>query len=303
MKKVLIIFSAILIVSVISSIFNKEVGDKTENEAKKPKNWTDKIIGYDDKDYKKPIKIAILDSGINKDHKDFKDIKFVEYNAINKSEEKVSDDYGHGTAVAGIIAAKGEVIKGVVNNPILYDVKVLNEKGEGKIESVVEGINWSIKNNVDIINISFGFSSDREDLKKVINKAYDNGITIIAASGNTMGLSVDYPANYENVLSISSLDKDLQIDTYSATGKIDYSAPGVDLYSTDKEGGYSSFTGTSFASAYATGVISSIMSKEKIQNKKEFDEIIEKYTVTLGEEEIYGKGILTLNPKSVEDIK
>ncbi|PKG27421.1 hypothetical protein CWS20_18700 [Cytobacillus horneckiae] len=141
-------------------------------------------------------------------------------------------------AVAGIIAAKGEVIKDVVNKPIIYDVKVLNKKGEGKIESVVDGINWSIKNNVDVINISFGFSSDREGLKKAINKAYDNGIIIIAASGNTMGLSVDHPANYENVLSKSLLNEDLQIDTYAATGKIDYSAPGVDVYSTDQDGGY-----------------------------------------------------------------
>lgn len=91
------------------------------------------------------IKIAILDSGINKSHTELKNIKFVEYNAIHKSEEKVSDDYGHGTAVAGIIAAKGEVIKGVVNKPIIYDVKVLNEKGEGKIESVVDGIIGALK--------------------------------------------------------------------------------------------------------------------------------------------------------------
>ncbi|MCM3178118.1 S8 family serine peptidase [Cytobacillus horneckiae] len=95
-----------------------------------------------------------------------------------------------------------------------------------------------MKNNVDVINISFGFSSDREGLKKAINKAYDNGIIIIAASGNTMGLSVDYPANYENVLSKSSLNEDLQIDTYAATGKIDYSEPSVDVYSTDRDGGY-----------------------------------------------------------------
>ncbi|MGX1430479.1 hypothetical protein ACUXCC_002313 [Cytobacillus horneckiae] len=53
-----------------------------------------------------------------------------------------------------------------------------------------------------------------------------------------MGLSVDYPANYENVLSKSSLNEDLQIDTYAATGKIDYSEPSVDVYSTDRDGGY-----------------------------------------------------------------
>jgi subtilisin family serine protease len=303
MKKQLLLILVLLIGFVISYLFfisNNETSNP-KVESKNIRNWSHKIIGYDEKEYKNPLKIAILDSGINKEHTEFQGIKFDEYNAITGKREKVKDEYGHGTAIAGIIAAKGDKIRGVIANPIIYDVKVLNEKGEGKIESVVDGIKWSIKNDVDIINISFGFSSDREDLKKAINSAYDNGIIIIAAAGNTMGLSVDYPANYENVISISSLNSQLNIDPYSATGKIDYSTPGVDVISTDKDGGYSSFTGTSFACAYATGVIASILKQEEIKSKNEFEDIVDKYIVTIGEQELYGKGLLTLNKNSVEE--
>lgn len=266
-------------------------------------NWSENITGYDKTEYEVPVKIAILDSGINKKHSDLKKVEFIEYNAITKKEEKVVDDYGHGTAIAGIIAAQGEKVKGVLTNPIIYDVKVLNENGEGKIESVVEGINWSIKNEVDIINISFGFINDREDLKNAINDAVENGIIIIAAAGNTMGLSVDYPAKYDEVLSISALDENLKIDSYSAVDKIDYSAPGVNILSTDKDGSYELFSGTSFATAYATGIIASIFKQEDIKKKDKLSDVIGNYIFVLGNHEGYGKGLLTLNKNILEGNK
>lgn len=266
-------------------------------------NWSAKVVGYDKTEYDIPVKIAILDSGINKEHSDLQGVEFVEYNAISKKEEAVYDDYGHGTAIAGIIAAKGKDIRGVLTNPTIYDVKVINENGEAKLDSVVEGINWSIKNEVDIINISFGFINDRKDLKLAINKAVENGIIIIAAAGNTMGLSVDYPAKYDEVLSIASLDENLKIDSYSAIDKVDYSAPGVDIFSTDKDGGYELFSGTSFATAYATGIIASIFKQEDIEEENELLDVIGNYILNLGNDKGYGKGLLTLNKNSLEENK
>lgn len=297
MKRLLKIFSLAIIVSAgMLTIQN-------ENQSTYDSNWPVEIVGIDTKESIEPLKIAILDSGINKDHREFDTIRFVEYNAITGKEDQVLDDFGHGTAIAGIIASKGEVIKGIVNSPILYDVKVLDKNGEGDIDSVINGINWSIKNKVDIINISFGFTSGDKRLEEVINKAYDEGILIIAASGNTMGLSVDYPANYKNVVSISSIDKELKIDPYSATGKVDFSAPGVDVLSTNMEGGYSIFSGTSFACAYATGVLSTIYKREKTKNLLEMKKIIHNYTVVIGSTEEYGRGLLTLKKEYVEELR
>lgn len=266
-------------------------------------SWSEKIVGYDENEYDLPVKIAILDSGINKEHTDLQGVDFIEYNAISKKEGKVHDDYGHGTAIAGIIAARGGKVKGIFANPIIYDVKVINEKGEAKLDAVVEGINWSIENEVDIINISFGFINDRKDLKIAIDDALENGIIIIAAAGNTMGLSVDYPAKYDEVLSIASLDKNLKVDSYSAIDKVDYSAPGVDILSTNIDGSYKLFSGTSFATAHATGIIASILKQENIEGQEGLLDVIDNYIMNVGNDKGYGKGLLTLNKSILEERK
>ncbi|MFJ7661636.1 S8 family peptidase [Lysinibacillus sp. NPDC097162] len=130
-----------------------------------------------------------------------------------------------------------------------------------------------------------------------------SGIIIIAAAGNTMGISVDYPAKYDGVLSIASLDENLKIDSYSAIDKVDYSAPGVDILSTNKDGDYELFSGTSFATAYATGIIASILKQENIEEKKDLLDVIGNYIVNVGNDKGYGKGLLTLNKNILEERK
>ena len=200
----------IVVLLVVLLIRNQDTVSNREKSVSEPEsnidNWAVNLVGFDTQKENEPIKIAILDSGINKKHNEFKGLTFKEYNAIEPGKEIV-DDFGHGTAIAGIIAARGIKTTGVIHNVILYDVKVLNEKGGGKINDVIEGIEWCIKKNVDIINISFGFSSEKEGLKEAIDKAINHNIIITAASGNTLGLTVDYPAKYHNVLSISSFDE------------------------------------------------------------------------------------------------
>lgn len=208
------------------------------------------------------IKIAILDSGINNNHTALKGLVKSSYNAINDS-LKTQDLYGHGTAIAGIIAAKPnkENITGILPDVQLYDVQVLDEKGYGKIESVIKGIQWSIKQDVDIINMSFGFQNDSDLLKAAIKEALDQGIVIVASAGNTFGLYTDYPAKYEGVLSISAIDVQLQNYSLAATGKIDFVAPGVDIPILGEINNEHIVSGTSFATAYATSVIAYHLSK------------------------------------------
>ena len=232
-------------------------------------NWAINLIGYNNKQYEDPVKIAILDSGINKEHPAFKNTKFVEYNVVSVN-EKIVDNYGHGTAIAGIIAGQSNNLQGLMRQSTIYDVKVLDDSGFGKLENVVKGIEWCISRRVDVINISFGFSTDYLELKKTIDKAINAGIIVVAAGGNTMGLSIDYPAKYENVISIGSFDEKKKIDIYSANDEIDYYMPGVNVLSTDKNGEYSYFTGTSFATAYATGAIASLFKNYPEQDLVDF---------------------------------
>jgi minor extracellular protease Epr len=260
-------------------------------------NWGIQLVGtLNENKGSRIIKVGILDSGIYKEHKEFKETTFKEYNAIDPS-VPIVDDFGHGTAVAGIIASRGVEIQGVNNKLELYDVKVLNEKGSGKIEHIIKGIEWCIKQNVDIINISFGFPTDYPELKTVIDKAIQSNIIVVAASGNTMGVSVDYPAKYPGVLSVSSFNKEKKFDPLSAKGKIDYSAPGVNVTSTNNRGGYSGMNGTSFATAYATGAISALISMESLKDYKNIEQTLQKYTIDLGDKGFdsrFGNGVITL---------
>ncbi|MCK0470385.1 S8 family serine peptidase [Halalkalibacter sp. APA_J-10(15)] len=261
--------------------------------------WGIELVGYQTSSSDSSVRVAILDSGIYKEHEDLKGKIEKEFNAINPG-QPVKDDYGHGTALAGIITANDNDvgIVGVTQNVELYDVKVLNAEGKGSIQSLISAIKWCMEEQVDLINISFGFQSENKELERVIEQAMSQGILIVAAAGNTYGLGVDYPAQYTNVVSVNSIDIELNRPTSAAKGKIDIVAPGVDIISTDNEGGYSLYTGTSFATAYVTGILANIDNiKDSGVNTREvilyngFEIVNLEYM----EEVEYGIGLLKLN--------
>ncbi|MGD6974864.1 S8 family serine peptidase [Bacillus altitudinis] len=137
------------------------------------------------------------------------------------------------------------------------------------------------------MNLSFGFAKDDSRLKAAIEKAHLKGILIVASAGNNLGLSTDYPAKYENVLSISAVDKNKKIFAYAGQGKIDFVAPGVNVPVINTEGSIEIQSGTSFATAYASGVIS-LFIQNGLKNKEEIINRAEK----LGEISIYGNGLI-----------
>lgn len=246
------------------------------------------------------IKIAILDSGIYKEHPDLEGIVKKQYNAISP-DEPVVDNFGHGTAIAGIIAAKDNDfgIIGLIQNAEVYDVKVLNEQGKGKPEHLAAAIDWCIEQEVDLINVSFGYQNEDLKVKEAIERAISSNIIIIAAAGNTYGIAVDYPAKYNGVISVTSIDEQYNRSNFAAAGKIDLSSPGVDVLTTNHKGVYSYFSGTSFANAYVTGTIASILSNhsEEHYDSKEIFNYIKHQTMDLGEigyDEKYGYGFLTV---------
>jgi len=248
----------------------------------------------------KKVKVAILDSGISP-HDDLKNKIVASYNAIQSDQDPI-DDLNHGTAIAGIISSSQNKMgfSGLAKDNVeIYNVKVLDSQGKSDFQTVIKGIEWSIKNDVDIINISFGFETNNLEFENVIKKALANGIIIVAASGNTLGLRVDYPAKYEGVISVSALKSDFTIYSYASKGKIDYAAPGKNILSTDNNGGYSIFNGTSFAAAFVTGSIAYILgnANEKI-NSTNLDSFLAPYVKDLGLpgfDEEYGHGFIQLN--------
>jgi len=243
---------------------------------------------------KRIIKIAIIDSGINDcDELDGKVVK--SFNVIHDS-SKTFDGYNHGTPIAGIIA--GNTL-GVNPNVALYDVQFLSEDGNGDLEHLVKGIEWAIDEDVDILNLSFGFQKSNAILEEVITRANKENILVIAAAGNTFGFGVDYPAKLPNVISIGSVNDNLSKAYFSGEGKIDFVTVGSNLKSITNKGDVAYFDGTSFSAAYFTGVVSLLISE--LSNKKEAYKFInnqlKNFAHDLGDKGFdnkYGNGLILL---------
>ncbi|WNF37323.1 S8 family serine peptidase [Bacillaceae bacterium IKA-2] len=251
------------------------------NEVNPKSTWND---GYTGKD----VKVAVIDTGISP-HPNLLiagGVSTVSYNG------SWADDNGHGTHVAGTIAAKdnnnGKGIVGIAPDVKIYAVKALDENGKGTLLTVLNAIEWSIINDIDIINFSLGTDSNIAALKDIIDVAYDLGITMVAAAGNTgnlngTGNSVNYPAKYESVIAISAVDESLTRASFSSTGKeIEFSAPGINIISTYLDNQYANASGTSFATPHISGMLAILKQMHPEMMNVELRNELKKYTIDLG---------------------
>jgi len=210
-----------------------------------------------------PIKVAIVDTGIDVKHPDLVDnlkggVSTVWYTT------SYNDDNGHGTHVAGIVAAiDNEIgVVGVGPKIDLYAVKVLDRHGSGYLSDVIEGLDWAIQNGIQVVNMSLGTSADIPSFHEAIQKANAAGIIQIAAAGNT-GSSVLYPAAYPEVIAVSATDNTDTLASWSSRGpEIDLAAPGVSIYSTYKGQTYKTLSGTSMAAPHVTGTVALIIDRK-----------------------------------------
>ena len=201
------------------------------------------------------VKVAVVDTGIDFNHPDLAPNYKGGYNAVAPAEQPL-DDQGHGTHVSGTIAAVKDLkgVVGVAPKVDLYGVKVLDKNGSGQYSWIVAGIEWAILNKMDVINMSLGGGSGTEAMKQVMIKARQAGVTVVCAAGNDSG-PVNYPAKYPEAIAVSASDSADKIASFSSRGaELALIAPGVNVYSTKKGGGYTSMSGTSMACPHAAGL-------------------------------------------------
>lgn len=207
------------------------------------------------------IDVAVVDTGIDKDHPDLTVAggeNFVSKPPWKPADpNKWDDDNGHGTHVAGTIAALDNEIGvvGVAPEASLYAVKVLDRTGSGYVSDVIEGLEWCIDNGMQVVNMSLGTNSDIESLHDACDAAQAAGLLLVAAAGNDGG-AVDYPAAYDSVIAVAAVDStDIRPSWSSYGDAIELAGPGMDIYSTWKGGGYETHSGTSMAAPHVSGTL------------------------------------------------
>lgn len=250
--------------------------------------WKDGLTG-------KNIKIAVIDSGISP-HDDLSiagGYSTVSYTSSYK------DDNGHGTHVAGIIGAKhnGYGIDGIAPEAQIYAVKALDQNGSGDLQGLLKGIDWSIANGMDIVNMSLGTSSDSQILHDAMDRAYKQGVLLVAASGNEGNHQpVNYPAAYSSVIAVSATDQNNQLASFSTTGnEIEFSAPGTEITSTYLNQYYATGSGTSQATPHAAAMFAILKQRYPSDTNAQLRTQMQKNIEDLGEtgrDQQFGYGLI-----------
>lgn len=212
------------------------------------------------------IKVGIIDTGIDRNHPDLK-ANIREAGGVMDS-QKTDDDNGHGTHVAGTIAALDNRIGvvGVAPKVGIYSVKAFDAKGKGQVSNIIDGLNWCVEQKVHVINMSFGFNMKSKALQRAIKQVHKHNIVMVAAAGNSGGNnSVLYPAKYPEVIAVAASDSKNKAASFSSSGpEVNIIAPGVDVLSTYTDGSYKYLNGTSMACPHVVGAIALLLSSKKI---------------------------------------
>lgn len=214
------------------------------------------------------IKIAILDTGIDRDHVDLTGKIVAEKDFTGGGNP--DDYYGHGTHVAGAAAAitnNGTGVVGVGYNCYLVNAKVLGDNGSGDHASIADGIAWAVDSGAKVINMSLGSYSSSETMKLAVAYAWDAGCIIVAAAGNEGIQLPSYPAYYEQCIAVAATNtRDIRAAFSNHGDWVDVGAPGVDIWSTLPDHahfinseygaglGYGYLSGTSMAAPHVAGL-------------------------------------------------
>jgi len=226
------------------------------------------------------IKIAVLDTGVNLDHKELngkivKGVDFVNLEGLDTSDfigdvtgydDVPEDEVGHGTHVSGIIAGRGlQMDEGVAPRCSLMAVRVLATMksgnrlvGAGIVDNINTGIKWAVDNGADIINMSLGIKHTGGGLphEDIIRYALSKNVTVVAASGNDGTAERYYPGALPGVIAVGAVDDNGNVARFTSYGaNITVVAPGLNIYSSFANNTYAFASGTSQASPFVAGAI------------------------------------------------
>jgi serine protease len=206
------------------------------------------------------VRVAVLDTGVAAGHEDLAHAVISGFDALAGSAGNSRDPNGHGTHVAGIIAAarnNGVGVAGLAPEVTVLPVKVLDAGGSGDHVTIASGIVWAVDNGAQVLNLSLGGPEDSEALAAAIRYAVDRDVAVVAAAGNNKlsGNAPNFPAAYPGVVGVGASGPDDSAAMFSYTGPhVDLVAPGFGVVSTIP-GGYGYLSGTSQAAPLVAAAV------------------------------------------------
>jgi len=261
------------------------------------------------------VRIGIIDTGVDTDHIELKKRIVDGVNFSGGSTDNFEDENGHGTHIAGIVAAErnGVGVVGVAPKCELYIAKAFGKDGKTQYPAIEKSVRWLEDKKVDVINMSFSSSYTSSKYRSLIWDANKKGISIICAAGNEGELgenTIGYPASYAETVAVSAVDINRNIAQFSSRGKAaEICAAGIDVYSTYLNGGYATLSGTSMACPIITGAVAILQAKGYIRygrrlTPEEIRLLLNIYTENLGtrgRDKSYGYGIFSFGRIASED--
>jgi len=197
------------------------------------------------------VTVAVIDSGVSS-HPDLASSIVGQRNF--SVDPAMEDTLGHGTHVAGVIAANGEM-KGVAPESKILALKALGHSGIGPNHAVARAIHYAAEFGCDLICLSLGATKPSDDMHQAIIAAHAKGVVMVCAAGNDGG-NVRYPAAFRECIGVGAVDRAGVVCDFSAKGKeVLVVAPGQDITSTWVGGGYATVSGTSMAAPFVAGVL------------------------------------------------
>lgn len=206
--------------------------------------------------------IGVIDTGVDFQHPD---LRHSLMRGVNFVQQKILpyDDNGHGTHIAGTIAAANQLygIVGVAPRALIYPVKAFDKNGAAYVSDIIRGIDWCVQQGVDIINMSFGMKIRSKSLFQAVVNAYNAGVIIVASSGNdAKRKTIDYPARYLQTIAVGAANRNQKIASFSNSGRyVDIYAPGEKIISSWLKGNYQEMSGTSMATSHVSGAIALLL--------------------------------------------
>jgi subtilisin family serine protease len=237
------------------------------------------------------VSIALIDSEIDVSHPILSGAAIQQYDPIRAEHEP----HPHGTGVAGAIAAQYK-LTGVAPRAQLMGVRVFSRHGatgEASIFNILKGLDWAIRNNVRIVNMSFTGPRDPR-LDHALQLAHDKGVILIAAVGNGGPQSAPlFPAANPHVIGVTATDAHDRLFADASRGDhVAIAAPGVDILVPAPNAGYQLTTGTSIAAAHVTGVVALMLERNPNLTPAEVRNILAASARPLGPSHAFGAGLV-----------